>query len=158
MILYFKKDAFYLKFLYKLVLTSSVLRKAFLLSSLFFSSIKVSESLILKIKISCLSEAISKFRKSTNEHLEYFSVDQLKVRKLSNRFTLARIMILIKFSFSLNKGAKNSVLWSNENPSLLELDQLEAWKQFHDPFSLTPEVADGHSDKNIMNVKYTCIE
>ena len=56
-------------------------------------------------------------------------------------------MILIKFSFSLNSGAKNSVLLSNENPSLLESDQLEAYKQLYHPFTLTPEVADDHGDK-----------
>ena len=35
----------------------------------------------------------------------------------------------------------------NENPSLLESDQLEAYKQLYHPFTLTPEVADDHGDK-----------
>ena len=95
----------------------------------------VSESLTLKSKKSCRSYYLQKFswnyefRKSTNENLELFSVNQLKIK---NRLTLAWIMILIKFS--LERGAKNS-----------------KWEPFI--CTLTPEVADGHGDNKYHDIE-----
>ena len=61
-------------------------------------------------------------------------------------------MILIDFFSSLNRGAKNSK-WE---PFIAWIGPIGSLKQLYDPFTLTPEVSDGHGDKKISWLYIEC--